>query len=257
VAITFQLAPIYYVFCKNVFHSLSAHFHRMVRTWQCHLGGHRVNATIKRSYTFNSVGQAHANSLVRKHVTSDGVQSWVSPHETAYVCGDTVLKNAPGLLPGTPSEPLIACSKCYQSPLLTTYKANCKWNLANPKTKVQPPDIQLASLGELVHSIIPQERRDQLIGFNFNFSKKLPKSVRRTSELMRTLTMILDFIFALAVPDEDKPQALELLLQTRWATKLLKVEAGKDIETLRTTGSLINSYKVRPWSLPVCVCIFY
>jgi hypothetical protein len=69
--------------------------------------------------------------------------------------------------------------------------------------------------------------------------------------------MILDFIFALAVPDEDKPQALELLLQTRWATKLLKVEAGKDIETLRTTGSLINSYKVRPWSLPVCVCIFY
>jgi len=115
--------------------------------------------------------------------------------------------------------------------------------LANPKTKVQPPDIQLASLGELVHSIIPQERRDQLIGFNFNLSKKLPKSVRRTSELMRTLTMILDFIFALAMPDEDKPQALELLLQTRWATKLLKVEAGKDIETLRTTGSLINSYK--------------
>jgi len=153
------------------------------------------------------------------------------------------LKNAPGLLPGTPSEPLIACSKCYQSPLLTTHRAKLAWNKAKPKTTVQPPDIQLASLGELVHSIIPQERRDQLIGFNFNFSKKLPKSVRRTSELMRTLTMILDFIFALAVPDEDKPQALELLLQTRWATKLLKVEAGKDIETLRTTGSLINSYK--------------
>ena len=184
-------------FLENEFHSLCAHFHSMARTWQCHLG-----ATVKQSYTFNSVGQAHANSLVRKHVTSNGVQSWVSPHETAYVCGDTVLKSAPGLLPGTPSEPLVACSKCYQSTKLTaTHHAYFVWNKASPKTKVQPPDLQLASLGELVHSIIPQERRDQLIGFDFNFNKKLPKSVRRTNELMRTLTMILEFIFALAVPD--------------------------------------------------------
>jgi hypothetical protein len=212
----------------------------------------------QRRYDFTPMKPDHAQSLVEKFVTSDEVQPWVSIHATAYAYGEAVLIQAPGVLPATPSDSLVACSPCYQSTKLTTHKARLAWKKANPQAStVQAPYLQLASLGELVHSIIPQERRAQLIGYNFNFSKKLPKSVRRTNELMRTLTMILDFIFALSVPDEDKPQALELLLQTRWATKLLKVEAGKDIETLTTTSSLVTSYKVRPSSLPVCVCIFY
>ena len=109
----------------------------MGRTWRCHLGegggGHTVPIEQKQKYIFAPVHPGLAQPLVQRYATVDSMQAWVSPHNMAYVCRDTVLIRAPGVMPTTLKEVLVSCQKCYQSGFLTTHCVRKAWNDANSK----------------------------------------------------------------------------------------------------------------------------
>jgi len=114
----------------------------MGRMWRCLFGseaeggGHLVPITQKRACTFAPVQPDLAQSLVQKFATVDSMQAWVSQHDTAYACGETVLIRAPGVMPTTPMEELVSCKKCYQSGFLTTHCVRKAWNDANRKASI-------------------------------------------------------------------------------------------------------------------------